>query len=311
MNHDDLKTIRIGTRGSKLALWQAHWVKSALQSTGTCSEIVVIHTSGDQNREGPIAEIGSQGVFTKEIQRALLVCEIDVAVHSLKDLPTEKVDALVLAATPKRGSYCDVFVSNKASTLQDLPDNVPDSARIGTGSARRKAQLIHHFGDRFRVLDIRGNVETRLQKLHNGEYDAIILAEAGLVRLGLVDQITSRLEKPFFLPSVGQGILGLEIRENDVAAHQALQGINDPETFAAATAERTLLTTLRGGCLAPIAALAETENGILTLHARVFSQDGKKMLEAKQKGDSAHPRELGVLVAEELFSQGAESLLRN
>ena len=307
MNHDEIKTIRIGTRGSKLALWQAQWGKNALLSTGIASEMVVIHTSGDQNREGPIAEIGSQGVFTKEIQRALLASEIDVAVHSLKDLPTENVDALILAATPKRGPYCDVFVSNKASNLHDLPNN----AQIGTGSARRKAQLIHFFGDRFQILDIRGNVETRLQKLHDGEYDAIILAEAGLVRLGLADQITSRLEKPFFLPSVGQGILGLEIREKDVTVHQALQGINDPETFAAATAERTLLATLRGGCLAPIAALAEVENGVLTLHARVFSQDGKQMLEAKQEGDSDHPQELGVLVAEELFSRGAESLLRS
>lgn len=306
MNHDKMETLRIGTRGSKLALWQANWVKEALFANGIVSEIIVIHTSGDQNRQGPIAEIGSQGVFTREIQRALLAGKIDVAVHSLKDLPTEKTDGLMLTATPKRGPYADAFVSTKASNLHELPDH----ARIGTGSARRKAQLINRFGDRFRIVDIRGNVETRLQKLHAGEYDAIILAEAGLVRLGLADHITVRLEKPFFLPSVGQGILGLEIRENDASAQRAVSVINDRETFAAATAERTLLATLRGGCLAPIAALAQVENDLLTLHAKVFSRDGRQMLEVQQDGGIENPIELGAAVAEELFSLGAESLLR-
>lgn len=306
MNHEDKTNFRIGTRGSKLALWQANWVKNALHQNGFASEIIVIHTSGDQNQQGPIAGIGSQGVFTKEIQRALIAGEIDVAVHSLKDLPTEKVDGLVLAATPKRGPHADAFVSTKASHL----DKLPDRSKIGTGSARRKAQIVNRFGDRFQILDIRGNVETRLKKLYDGEYDALILAEAGLVRLELSDHVTSRLEKPFFLSSVGQGILGLETRESDVPAQKIVQTINDPETFAAANAERSLLATLRGGCLAPIAAFAEVENNLLTLHARVFSQDGRQMIEAKQNGNVEKPCDLGVVVAEELFSLGAESLLR-
>ncbi|MDR1959965.1 MAG: hydroxymethylbilane synthase [Planctomycetaceae bacterium] len=300
--------VRIGTRGSLLARRQADWVQSALESYGITAEIVEISTSGDKTQAGPIADIGLQGVFTKEIQRALLENTIDLAVHSLKDLPTEPVAGLMFAAAPLPGPRRDVFLSPKADSL----GNLPIEAVIGTGSVRRKAQILHHFPEkRFRVTDIRGNVETRLKKLDSGDYDAIILAEAGLTRLGLTDRITSPLEPPFFLPAVGQGILGIETRTEDTESIRIAGRLNHPETFAAAVAERTLLAALRGGCLAPVAALAEkTAEHRLRLHARVFSPDGGQMLDATRLGDLRAAEELGRSVAEELLLSGAESLLR-
>ena len=323
-----MKPIRIGTRGSTLALWQAHWVEAELHRHGFATQIVEIGTRGDQNERRPIADLGIEGVFTKEIQRALPDGVIDMAVHSLKDLPTENIAGLEFVASPKRGPYRDAFVSNRAAS----PDELPDGSHIGTGSIRRKAQLLNLYGERFQIVDIRGNVETRLRKLNADDrvagcitsYDAIILAEAGLVRLGLSEHMTAFLEPPRFLPAVGQGAIGIEIRTDDAETlRTAIDCLNDPPTFAAVTAERSLLQTLRGGCLAPIAALGvvEMSTARITLTACVLSSDGTQRLEASQ-GVSIRiaaeknivrdiAEKLGRNVADELLAAGADKLLRS
>ena len=291
------KTIRLGTRGSTLARWQANWTAEQLQAHGIAAEIVVIHTSGDLIQNESIVNIGAQGVFTKEIQHALLENKIDVAIHSLKDLPTEDVAGLSLSAVPKRESYRDAFVSLIAKKIEDLPPG----SRIGTGSLRRKTQILYHFGDRYRVEDIRGNVETRLRKLKQGDYDALILAEAGLIRLGLGDSIRSFLDPPFFLPAIGQGALGWEIRTEDRQTAELLHSLTDAPTFAAVLAERAMLRELRGGCSAPIAALGTVKDSMLTLHGRVLSPDGKQMSESIQSAPlSDDPEHLGIAVAHRL-----------
>jgi len=331
-----MNIIRIGSRGSRLALWQAHWVETELQRYGFASQIIIIGTSGDRDRRQPIAEIGLEGVFTKEIQRALLDGTIDLAVHSLKDLPTETVEGLECVASPQRGPYRDAFVSVKADSL----DVLPDGSRIGTGSIRRKAQLLSQYGERFQMIDIRGNVETRLKKLHTGDYDAMILAEAGLVRLGLQEQIASLLEPSLFLPAVGQGALGIEVRSEDTETlSEVIDCLNDLPTYAAVTAERSLLRSLRGGCLAPIAAYCSSESQPkrpaellsdtggntpsltvrLNLTARVLSPDGQQRLETSQNctidfsQDISDIRDiaerLGKNSADTLFAAGADTLL--
>jgi hydroxymethylbilane synthase len=299
--------LRLGTRGSVLARWQANWTAEQLQSLGVAIEIVVIQTSGDLVQNESIVNIGAQGVFTKEIQRALLEHTIDIAVHSLKDLPTDDVAGLSLAAVPKRESYRDAFVSLIADRIEDLPKG----SRIGTGSLRRKTQVLYHFGDRYRVEDIRGNVETRLRKLEQGEYDALILAEAGLIRLGRADCIRSLLEPPLFLPAIGQGALGWEIRTEDRQTADCLLPLNDVSAFAAVRAERAMLRALRGGCSAPIAALGSVKDAVLSLHGRILSPDGKRMFDVQQsvplQSDSPQstllsdePEHLGTSVARQL-----------
>ena len=238
---------RLGTRGSRLARWQADWVAAQLDGIGIDVEIVLITTTGDARQRGPIEQIGAQGVFTKEIQRALLSGEIDAAVHSLKDLPTESVPGLGLAAVPERESPADVLVSRQGKF-----DSLPPGACIGTGSIRRRAQLLYARGD-LSIEDIRGNVETRLEKLDEGQYDAIVLAEAGLLRLDLQHRISELLSRDLVLPAVGQGALGIETRSDDHHLNKRLSRLNHADSWAAVTAERRLLATLRGGCLAPIA----------------------------------------------------------
>lgn len=291
------QTVRIGTRGSVLARWQANWTAEQLQAQGIATEIVVIQTSGDRVQNEPIIAIGAQGVFTKEIQRALLENEIDLAVHSLKDLPTEPVAGLILAAVPKRESYRDAFVSPLAEKIEDLPQG----ARIGTGSLRRKSQILYYYGDKYRIEDIRGNVETRLRKLAQGEYDALILAEAGLRRLGHADSIRSVLDFPFFLPAIGQGALGWEIRSEDQQTFELLQPFSDVPTFTAVLAERAMLRELQGGCSAPIAALGTVKDSVLTLQGRILSTDGTQMYDAVQSCSAdSDPERLGMNVAREL-----------
>ncbi len=301
-----MTTIRLGTRGSALARWQADWVAGALRQHGIDVAIIEIKTRGDLVQEGPIARIGATGVFTKEIQRALLDGTVDVAVHSLKDLPTERVDGLTLAAVPKRAAYRDAFLSRNAKTLDELP---PGSV-IGTGSLRRQTQIVHRFGDRFRVEDIRGNVETRLRKLTDGEVDALVLAEAGLSRLGFADRIASFLEPPWFLPAVGQGALGIEVRTDDSTATEAVVRLRDESTFAAVLAEREMLRTLQGGCIAPIAALGTVEAGRLTLHGRILSLDGAAMFERTEAAASGEsPESLGRRVGTLLLQAGADRII--
>lgn len=295
--------LRLGTRSSPLARWQAEWVAARLAELEVDVEFVYISTQGDV-RSGPIGNIGGQGVFTKEIQRALLANEIDLAVHSLKDLPTEPVDGLALAAVPPREVCGDALVTNDYANLDELPAG----ALVGTGSLRRQAQLLHARPD-LRVADIRGNVETRLRKLDDGEYQAIILAEAGLTRLELTERIRQTLPKSTMLPAVGQGALGLETRADDSRAMDALAPLNDSATRAAVMAERSLLATLRGGCLAPVGAWGRFENDRLHLDAVVLSRDGRERLFVANSAPGAEAESLGRAAAESLLEQGAAQLI--
>lgn len=306
-------TIRLGTRSSALARWQADWVAARLRETGQDVELIFITTSGDAQQVGSIGTIGGQGVFTKEIQRALLDGRVDLAVHSLKDLPTEPVEGLALAAVPPREVVADVLISHSGQSFAELPAG----ARIGTGSARRQSQL-RHARPELDYLDIRGNVDTRLNKLAAGDYDAIILAAAGLTRLGLAERITEELPRAMILPAVGQGALGLETRADDTATIAALAALNDPASHAAVLAERAMLATLRGGCLAPVGGWARFEqDGVLTLDGTVLSLDGKARLLVQEEADVDLAGEnwpeqaaaLGEAVALQLIQSGAERLI--
>lgn len=294
--------VRLGTRSSPLARWQAEWVAARLTALGVIVEMIHITTQGDV-KTGPLGQIGGQGLFTKEIQRALLDNEIDLAVHSLKDLPTADVPGLSIAAVPKRESVNDVLVGPFRAL-----DELPEGARIGTGSLRRRAQLLHQRPD-LHLLEIRGNVDTRLRKLDAGEYDAIVLAQAGLSRLGLADRITYIIPQQMMLPAVGQGALGLETRADDAATKEILQPLNDPSTLAAVTAERTLLQTLRAGCLAPVGAWARMEDQQLRLEAVVLHPDGTARLAAEETAAAANAIALGQQVADELLQKGAAELI--
>lgn len=298
-------TVRIGSRSSPLARWQSEWVAGRLRECGVQVEIVWITTEGDVTT-GPIGASSAPGLFTKEIQRALLDRRIDLAVHSLKDLPTEPIVGLRLAAVPPRQRCGDALISPVADSVEALPEG----ARIGTGSARRRAQLLHWRPD-LKMLDLRGNVDTRLRKLDEGQYEAIVLAEAGLLRLGLEHRITSVLPASRVLPAVGQGALGLESRDDDPATIESVQPLNDPLTLACVVAERSLLATLRGGCLAPVGAWARVEQGRLQVDGVVLDRDGRQRLAAQQEGEFSlqAASEIGCQVAESLLAQGAAQLI--
>lgn len=272
------RILRLGTRGSRLALWQAESVRDQLQQRGFGVELVPITTSGDVQTAGPVASLGSVGVFTKEIQRALLEDKIDLAVHSMKDLPTDVVPGLTLAAVPLRGDVRDVWVSRKFPTPLDAPPNV----RVGTGSLRRKAQLIHRLGAEVEVEPIRGNVETRLAKLDSGEFDALVLAVAGLSRLALDQWILPGgiLPPDEFLPAVGQGALAIETRGEDTETLEAVATMDDAPTRAQVLAERSMLAALTGGCLAPIGAYSMFADDRLILHGCLLTPDGIRRIDA-------------------------------
>lgn len=298
------KKLRLGTRASALARWQADWVSAQLQALQIEVELVLITTSGDAQQVGPIGNIGSSGVFTKEIQRALLDNRVDLAVHSLKDLPTEPVEGLVLAAVPERESTRDALLSVQAKSLGHLKQG----AIVGTGSLRRQAQLLHARPD-LELRDIRGNVDTRLRKLDEGEFDAIVLAEAGLRRLQLADRITELLPQAIMLPAVGQGALGIEARSDDTATLQMITRLDDPITHASVLAERALLSHLRGGCMAPVGGWGRIADGQLRLSGVVLSGDGSQRLLAEDTAAPAEATALGIRVAEMLLSQGAAALI--
>ena len=285
-----------------MARSQADWVVGQLRALGIEVELAPISTSGDKSR-GPIQDMG-QGVFTKEIQRALLDRRIDLAVHSLKDLPTDAPGELMIAAVPKRGPCGDVLVSPAWKILEQLPAG----AVVGTSSIRRRAQLLSVRPD-LRMKDIRGNIDTRLRKLHQGEYQALVLAEAGLTRLGLAGEITQSIPMSVILPAVGQGALALETRREDEATRAALAPLDHPPTHNAVLAERAMLAALHGGCLAPVAAWCRMETGRLKLTGRVLSADGRRKLEVTLDTDSQDPIDLGRRVAEELLRQGAAELI--
>ncbi len=309
--------IRIATRASRLALWQASHVADLLaRCAGSETEIVEISTHGDRSRHMPLETIGGEGVFTREVQSAVLDGRADIAVHSLKDLPTTQTAGLVLAAVPVRGADSDALIlpadakrpADRAAT--EVLAQLACGARIGTGSPRRRAQLLHQRSDLV-MLDVRGNVETRLEKLDRCQYDALVLAEAGLVRLGLQDRIAAFLTPPLMYPAVGQGALGIECRADDARVAEALSHINDSISHAAADAERTVLRVLRAGCHAPLGTRTRAiQNGGLSLEAVVLSLDGGRRLLAAAAGHVAAAEELGRRVADDLLRQGAGALLQ-
>lgn len=300
--------IRIGTRGSRLARWQAEWVAGRLQALhpGLAVELVEIRTRGDRDRNTPLAAIGGLGLFTKEIQRALLDGSVEVAVHSLKDLPTGGPEGLILGAVPPREDMADALIAPIHRTL----DALPAGARVGTGSLRRRAQLLFARPD-LEVVGIRGNVETRLDQALRGTLDAVVLAEAGLRRLGLDSHVTDRLGPPRFLPAVGQGALGIECRALDASTRARLAPLDDPETHRAVVAERRALAELEGGCMIPLAAWGRTtdDGRTLTLDAAVFDPDGRERIFISLVGPPDDPDGLGLQVAEALRQQGADRLL--
>lgn len=301
--------LRIGTRGSQLARWQSNWVADRLRALhpGLVVELVEIRTHGDRDRNSPLAAIGGQGLFTKEIQRALVDGAVEVAVHSLKDLPTKGPDGLGLGAVPPREDPADALIAPVHRTL----DALPAGATVGTGSLRRRAMLLHARPD-LNVVGLRGNVETRLNKALGGELDAVVLAASGLNRIGLDRHVTERLGPPRFLPAVGQGALGIECRLDDERTRALLAPLDDPATHRAVAAERRVLAELEGGCTIPLAAWGrDLDDGrTLALDAAVFDPDGRARAVAALTGPVDDPDALGRLVAEALRAQGAEELLR-
>jgi hydroxymethylbilane synthase len=296
--------LRLGTRKSALARWQADWVAARLEQLGVEVALVPITTRGDEGEE-PIGAGTAPGVFTKELQRGLVDGRIDLAVHSLKDLPTREAEGLCLAAVPERASVADVLVCRAHRALDELPEG----AVIGTGSLRRRAQLLHVRPD-LRMKDIRGNVDTRLRKLARGDYDAVVLAEAGVRRLGLAEQITQVVPLSILIPAAGQGALGVEARSEDKRVRQLLERLNHPASRAAVLAERAMLAALEGGCRAPIAAWGRVEKERLTLSGRVLSPDGGQKLETTLTAGPDDAVQLGRRVAQDLLAQGAGRLVR-
>lgn len=299
--------LRIGTRGSPLALWQANHVADRLRAAAPERAVVLveIETAGDLIRDKPLGQIGGEGLFTKAIQQALQAGSVDVAVHSLKDLPTFAVPGLVLAAVPPRGPSGDAFVSRNHRSF----DALPRGATVATSSLRRRAQLLHRRPD-LRLVDIRGNIETRLRKLAEQDLDALVLAEAGLVRLGLAEAITEILDPAWMLPAVGQGALGLECRADDAATRDLLVRLDDPATHQAVLAEREFLRTLGGGCLVPIGTVTRVADGRLSLRGAVLPPDGSDRVEGQVEGKVEEGEALGRRLADDLIRRGAAALLR-
>jgi hydroxymethylbilane synthase len=305
-----VKPLRIGTRGSALAIWQANHVRERLaQLSGVEAELVRIRTSGDNFATASIAQLNAQtglkGVFIKEIEDALLAGTVDLAVHSMKDVPTEVPAGLVFAAITKREDARDCLISRNGRSLQHLPPG----ARIGTSSLRRQAQLLHFRSD-LELADLRGNVDTRLKKLAGGDFDAIILAMAGVNRLGASGQITQVLGMEVMLPAVGQGALGIEVRADDRVTAQFAAFLNDTETPACVTAERALLRELEGGCQVPLGAFARQQASEIILQAAVFSPDGKEFVRGEERGPASAAEEIGERLARNLIERGAGRILR-
>ena len=301
-----LSPLRLGTRGSPLALWQAHYVADRLRPLldDRPAELVRIETDGDRDQATALGAIGGFGVFTKAIQNALIGHRADVAVHSLKDLPTLPEDRLTLAAVPPRGPTGDAFVSTKHRRFDDLPAG----ATVGTSSLRRRAQLLNHRPD-LKLVDLRGNVDTRLRKLDEQNLDAIVLAEAGLVRLGLADRIVEILDPEWMLPAVGQGAIGLECRADDTESREVVAGVTDPATWSRVLAERAMLEALGGGCLVPIGATSRYEDGVLTVRGAVLSADGKRRIVGTHTGPGDTPLAVGQELAAILLGEGAGEIL--
>ncbi|HEX8264248.1 MAG TPA: hydroxymethylbilane synthase [Pyrinomonadaceae bacterium] len=301
--------IIIGTRGSRLALWQAEFVRAQLKEKHPqiSVELEIIKTFGDREQNVSLTEIGGQGVFVKELETALIANRIDLAVHSLKDLPTVLPENLHISAVLKREDVRDALVVGKESNTSSISD-LPENAVVGTSSLRRASQIKNLRPD-LQIKDLRGNVDTRIAKLDAGEYDAIILAAAGLKRLGCEHRITAFLSFDEMLPQVGQGALAIETRKDDSETNNLVAVLNDAETRACVEAERAFLRGLGGGCQFPIAAHARIEENEMRLEGLVAKPDGSEILRDARTGDSAKARENGELLALSLLAKGAENLI--
>lgn len=300
-----MRPLRIGTRGSLLAKWQAEFVRKQIsQLTGVDAELIIIKTSGDKFQSSPLTQLGGQGIFIKELEDALLEETIDIAVHSVKDIPTETPPSLSFPAVCRREDVRDCLVSVDGATLA----NLRQGARVGTGSLRRQAQL-RRFRPDLDVRDLRGNVDTRLRKVESGEYDAVLLAKAGLDRLGWSHRISETLSPDVCMPAVGQGALAVQCRANDAEAPGMLDQLDHAETRTAILAERALLSVLQGGCQVPLGAWARIERGELIMDACVCSIDGLQYVRQHASGPPAQARELGEKMAHLLLDAGAQSIL--
>jgi hydroxymethylbilane synthase len=301
-----LKALRIGSRGSALALWQANHIRVRLAELhGVESEIIRIHTSGDHFQGAAISQIGMKGVFIKELEDALLAGTIDLAVHSMKDVPTETPHGLAFPAITKREDVRDCFLSHRGVTLEKLAAG----SRVGTSSLRRQAQLLLHRPD-LQPVELRGNVDTRMKKVAAGAYDAIILAKAGVDRLGMSEKITEVLSTKIMLPAAGQGALGIETREADRETSRLVAALDDEGTRACVTAERSLLRELEGGCQVPLGAWARLGAVGLLLEACVLSPDGKEHLRREQSGPPDDAEKVGRRLGQILLEAGADRILR-
>ena len=298
--------IRIGTRGSKLALTQSELIKKEIERvhSNVQVELVRIKTTGDKILDSPLAKIGGKGLFVKEIEEALLNERVDLAVHSMKDVPAALPEGLILATFPAREDPRDAFVSVKYGNLEQLPQG----ARVGTGSLRRAAQLLHIRPD-LELVPLRGNVGTRLRKLEGGEFQAIILAAAGMRRLGFEDRISQLLSTEQMLPAIGQGALGLEVRHDDEQTIGLIDFLNDEETQVTVKAERAFLKELEGGCQVPVAAFSRLNGERLDLEGMVAELDGSNVIRDKITGERDEAEDMGVRLARRLLASGADEIL--
>ncbi|MGB7728122.1 MAG: hydroxymethylbilane synthase [Candidatus Acidiferrum sp.] len=300
-----MRPLRIGSRGSILARWQAEYVRKRLfQLTGMEAEIVIIKTSGDKMQQAPLTQIGGKGIFIKELEEALLEETVDLAVHSVKDIPTETPSRLFFPAVCRRDDVRDCLLSNTGTLLA----NLKPGARVGTGSLRRQGQLRHYRPD-LDIRELRGNVDTRLRKVESGEYDAIVLSKAGLDRLGWSQKITEALSTDISLPAVGQGAIAIESRVKDLEATEILGKLDDEETRTVIIAERALLAALQGGCQVPVGAWARMERGELVMEAMVCSVDGVQYVRQKSMAPPSEAVDLGQRMAQSLIDGGARAIL--
>jgi len=300
-----VRPLRIGSRGSILARWQAEFVRKQLfQVSGVEAEIIIIKTSGDKMQQAALTQIGGKGIFIKELEEALLEEAVDLAVHSVKDIPTETPGRLFFPAVCRRDDVRDCLVSHKGATLA----NLKQGARVGTSSLRRQAQLRHHRSD-LDIRELRGNVDTRLRKVESGEYDAIVLSKAGLDRLGWSQKITEALSPEISLPAVGQGAIAIESRVKDTEAAEILGKLDDAETRTAVIAERALLAALHGGCQVPLGAWARIERGELVMEAVVCSVDGVQYVRQRAAAPPDQAAQLGEHMAKLLVEGGARGIL--
>ncbi len=303
------QTVRIGTRGSQLALWQSEWVKAALleQHPALCVDLVVIKTKGDKILDVPLADLGGKGLFVKEIEQALLDRRVDLAVHSMKDMPSVLPDGLCIGPMPERENPADVLISRNDLCFAELPPG----ARIGTGSLRRASQLQHVRPDLL-VVPLRGNLDTRLKKLEAGVagLDAVVLAAAGVRRLGLEKRITEHLDSSVMLPAVGQGALCIEIRSQDTEIGERLQALDHLPTRQAVLGERAFLHRLEGSCQVPIAGYGRVDGDHIDLEGLVADLKGRKVIRSSRSGPARNAERLGVELAEDLLSKGADRILR-